>query len=208
MLTRRWLHVAVFSTALLSTPARAQTRPGDLDGNQVFATDLLGKEVRSDDNLKVGTIADLLDGPATGLVALLDAGARDGSAGGSTAMPLSRLRLGPERWLVADAAREEFRDAPSWARHRAKELLGSDLYGRGDSKIDAVKDLVVDPSSGQIVAAVVELAEAGSRAGSAGGHVAVPIGELRPGGGRLLATDLTRERLHRFPAINYRDDEN
>ena len=206
MLTLCRLCVALLSAALLATPARAQTKPGDLIGNRVFATDVLGKEVRSSDNIKIGTVSDLLNEPASGLIAMLDTGARDGSAGGLIAVPLSRLRLGPERWLVADMARERLRDA-AWARHRARDLLGSDLYGSDDARIGAVKDLLVDPSSGQMVAAVVELAEAGPRAGTAGGHVAVPIGELRTGGGGLLVTDLARERLHRIPAVDYRDDE-
>lgn len=206
MRTRCWLHVALLSAALLAAPARAQTRPGDLTGDRVFATDLLGKEVRSSDDFRIGTIADLVNEPASGLTALLDPGAQDGFAGSPVAVPLSRLRLGPDRWLVADMAREKFRGAARM-RHRARDLLGSDIYGGDDTRIGAVKDLVVDPSSGQIVAAVVELAESWVRASSSGGHVAVPLGELRPGHGRLLVTDMTREHLHRVPAVNYRDDQ-
>lgn len=206
MFSRRWLYTALFSAALLTTPAWAQTRLGDLAGNRVFATDLLGKEVRSSDDFKIGTITDLVDEPASGLVVLLDVGALDGSAGSPVAMPLSRLRLGPERWLVSDMTRERFRNAAR-ARWRAGNLLGSDVYGSDHSRIGAVRDLMVDQSSGQIVAAVIELAEAGSRSGSTGSHVAVPLSELRPGHGRLLAPDLARERLQRVVGIKYQEDE-
>lgn len=59
-----------------------------------------------------------------------------------------------------------------------------------------MKSLVVDPFSTQIVAAV---AEAGSRPGYAGGHVAVPLGGLRLGQGRRLVIDLTREQFYGVP---------
>lgn len=206
MLTRRWLHIALFSAMLLIAPAHAQNRPGGLVGNQVYATDLLGRDVRSSDDIRVGTIADLVMDPPLGLVALLDVGEQPNRARGSVTVPFSRLRLGPDRWLVTDMTHHQFRDAAS-ARYRAGDLLGKDVHTGDDSKIGTVKNLVVDPFSRHMVAAVIEVAKTGSPSGSAHSHVAIPLARLRFDHGRMLVTDLHHRHFHDGPGIVYKDDE-
>ena len=79
----------------------------------------------------------------------------------------------------------------------ATGLVGTDVHGLNGQKIGDVYDLVVDPSSGRVAAAVLAV---GGFLGIGEKLVAVPIAELKFEGDRLV-TDMTRERLQSAPGF-------
>ena len=79
----------------------------------------------------------------------------------------------------------------------ATGLVGTDVHGPNGQKIGDVYDLVVDPSSGRVAAAVLAV---GGFLGIGEKRVAVPIAELKFEGDRL-GTDMTRERLQSAPGF-------
>lgn len=86
---------------------------------------------------------------------------------------------------------------------RAKDLMDRDVYSSDGVEIGEVEDLVIDPASGRIVTAVVEVE---SRLGFTDKYVAVPLDQLRlTAGERRITLPMTREQVRGLRGIAYRD---
>lgn len=93
--------------------------------------------------------------------------------------------------------------ALSMGQMRAKDLMDRDVRSSDDANIGEVEDLVIDPASGRIVAAVIEVE---GTLGIGGRYVAVPLDQLRmTAGERRVVVNMTREQLRNVPAFRYRD---
>jgi sporulation protein YlmC with PRC-barrel domain len=86
---------------------------------------------------------------------------------------------------------------------RARDLLDRDVRSSDGARIDDVEDLMLDPDSGRVVSAVVEVDRS---ADFDGRYLALPIERLRLAErGRWLTADLTREQFRALPGIRDRD---
>lgn len=86
---------------------------------------------------------------------------------------------------------------------QVKTLMDLDVYSTDGTEIGEVEDLVIDPASGRILAAVIEIE---GRLGFTEKHVAVPLERLRLEDGRRRATlSMTRDEVRGLPGFEYRD---
>lgn len=84
---------------------------------------------------------------------------------------------------------------------RAKDLIDRDVYTTDGIKIGEVEDLVLNPSSGRVILAVIELE---GRLGFTEKYVAVPVDRLRAES-RRVTIGMTRDELRALPRFDYRD---
>lgn len=86
---------------------------------------------------------------------------------------------------------------------RASDLMGRDVFSSDGVEVGEVEDLVLDPATGRIVTAVLELE---TRLGFTDKYVAVPLDQLRLAAGeRRITLPMTREQVRGLPGIAYRD---
>ena len=86
---------------------------------------------------------------------------------------------------------------------RATQLMDRDVYSTDNVEIGEIEDLIVDPATGRIVTAVVEVE---TRLGLTDKYVAVPLNQIRlTPGERRVTLNMTREQVNQLQGINYRD---
>jgi sporulation protein YlmC with PRC-barrel domain len=198
------LVLAIMLAAVLALPpaaGRALAQPTPFaDG--IHATDLLDRDIHGSDGVRIGTVADLVEDPVSGLAAVVDLAPRDDAVRVPVVVPLRRLRPGAGRGLHLDMTRGQIDDVVR-TRHRARDLLGRQVHGADGVAIGTIADLIVDPGAGRVVAAVVEVDEVDPRSGFAAEHVVVPVRTLRAGPDERLVLDMRREQFRDALAVRY-----
>jgi sporulation protein YlmC with PRC-barrel domain len=107
--------LAATAATLLANPAWGREVPAGEAKAQLLARDLLDRDVRSSDGVRIGDVRDLMLDPDTARVvsAVVAVDSDAGFDGRYLALPLEHLQLsGRERWLTADLTRDQFRTLP------------------------------------------------------------------------------------------------
>ena len=87
---------------------------------------------------------------------------------------------------------------------QGQKLVGKDVYGAGDEKIGAVKDVVVGPDS-KVNAVLVDI---GGFLGIGAKTVSLPLTQLKAEGDRVMASNLTKEQAKAIPEYKEPDNKN
>lgn len=196
---------AAAAVVLCGAPAHSQPKPQSPFPDQAYATEFLGWDVYGADMVRIGVIVDLGVDSSTRLVALVGPGRGTGRGGDPVMIPLSRLHAAQERRFTTDIP-SGLLDGAGEIRGRAGDLLSGELRSDDGARVGTIKDLVVDPASKRMVAAVVEL-DGAALPGAEGAHVAVPLERVRRGGDGGAVADMSREQIRRAARVAYEMEE-
>ncbi|HZH26844.1 MAG TPA: PRC-barrel domain-containing protein [Azospirillaceae bacterium] len=86
---------------------------------------------------------------------------------------------------------------------RADDLIGTRVYGQDNANIGTVDDLIVDPKSGRVEAAVLSV---GGFLGIGDKLVSVPMNELQVADDGRITIMRNREQLTQAPEFEYEED--
>jgi len=105
--------------------------------------------------------------------------------------------------LVAPVLAQNIPAGEAAIQLRAKDLIGREVYSSDGAAIGEIEDLVLDPDTGRVVSAVLQVRQG---MGFDGRYLALPVEHLRLGARQQrLPADLTREQFRTLPGIRYRD---
>ena len=80
-----------------------------------------------------------------------------------------------------------------------KHILDKDVYDSHDEKIGEVEDLIITPQK----AVSYLIVDVGGFLGMGGHHVAIPAGQLKQEGDRMVLPGATKEALKGLPKFEY-----